>query len=579
MIVMPYRTFGWVQNPSSFKKLKKVVQIFDINSEHYAALRDHVLNLIYFEELRLSLKYKFNQNIAIFSYKELVGTSLDKLGKKPKVRRDAVADGIIQVSILPQNYQTTGKMWTDNWTADGYLRWAVSLNFVEYDRINDTYFITEKGLAFSQSIDDSEEEKAILIDVLLAYPPACQILMLLKEKGDYCTKYYLGSSLGFIGERGFTSYSEDIMIDWYKSASDIDKRKIKSDVEGTSDKYARGICNWLKQLGLVTDRSTKYEIGLNKYSGFKEYCITGQGIYHLNRSQGSSKNKKIKKFVMWEFFATQTHNREYVRTRRAYLLKFLKNTTSKRALFKQMATLGFNDDISVFESDIKGLCTFGLRINQDEAHYRLLDDINDFTIPELNLSDELKDSFIDKKKSEFLANTAVPVKYLELLEIAYDGKRNRDFEILTIDLFRNVYQFDGILLGGGRKPDGLIFSSTYGVIVDTKAYGEGYSKSINQADEMIRYIEDNKRRDEDRNPNKWWLYFPDSLSSYYFLWVSSKFVGKFEEQVVYTAAQTQTNGGALNVEQLLYGADFVLKGLLDVDKIEKYFNNNVIIFK
>ncbi len=32
---MTIRTQGWVQNPSSFTHLKKVVQVFDPGSEHY----------------------------------------------------------------------------------------------------------------------------------------------------------------------------------------------------------------------------------------------------------------------------------------------------------------------------------------------------------------------------------------------------------------------------------------------------------------------------------------------------------------------------------------------------------------
>lgn len=117
--------------------------------------------------------------------------------------------------------------------------------------------------------------------------------------------------------------------------------------------------------------------------------------------------------------------------------------------------------------------------------------------------------------------------------------------------------------------------------MDTKAYGEGYSKSIQQADEMIRYIEDNKRRDISRNPIEWWKDFPNSIKdeSYYFLWVSSKFVGKFTEQLTYTADQTETIGGALNVEQLLLGADKVKKGEIQSDKLNTYFENKEIIFQ
>ena len=32
---MAFRTFGWVQNPSDFTKLKKTVQVFDPQSKQY----------------------------------------------------------------------------------------------------------------------------------------------------------------------------------------------------------------------------------------------------------------------------------------------------------------------------------------------------------------------------------------------------------------------------------------------------------------------------------------------------------------------------------------------------------------
>jgi hypothetical protein len=61
-------------------------------------------------------------------------------------------------------------------------------------------------------------------------------------------------------------------------------------------------------------------------------------------------------------------------------------------------------------------------------------------------------------------------------------------------------------------------------------------------------------------------------------WVSSKFVGRFQEQLDYTASQTSTNGGALNVEQLLLGADAVLKGILDANTLPLYMKNKEIEF-
>ncbi|MFL4359518.1 restriction endonuclease FokI C-terminal domain-containing protein [Streptococcus uberis] len=578
---MKTRTYGWVQNPSSFANLKKVVKIFDCNSDHYRDLRDNLLQNIYFDDVKQGLQHKLNNSEVVFSYAELVGTSKDKDGKSPKKRSDAVADALIQISILPQRFKRTGKTWTDNWTADGFLRWAVSLNFVSVNREADTFSITTEGKKYVQTREDTVEEKSVLRDALLAYPPATQILHLLEDKREYCTKFYLGEYLGFRGERGFTSYDEELMFGWLEDADDTEKRRIKSDVEGSSDKYARQICNWLKNVGLVDSQTVIREFSNGETGGFQGYKINARGSHALRQADGSSKNNRHTKFLMWEFFATNCENRDYVRTRRAYIVKFLQETTSLPKIIDRLKQKGFNDEIEVIKSDIQGLIYFGLRIDIHGDKVVLKDSISDFSIPDLEITKELKNEQFEQRRAKFLKITNLPMKYIELLDIAFDGKRNRDFEIMTMDLFRNVYKLNSKLLGGGRKPDGLVYTDQFGLIVDTKAYGEGYSKSINQADEMIRYIEDNKRRDIKRNPIEWWKEYPVSISddSFYFLWVSSKFVGKFQEQLNYTANETQTNGGALNVEQLLIGADLVAKGEFSATELSTLFKNEEIIFK
>lgn len=576
---MVNRTFGWIQNPSNFDTLKKVVQIFDNQSEHYSNLRDTLIDLIPFEETRRELAVKLKNGVTTFSYVELVGTSRDKDGKSAKDRKSAVADALIQISILPQNYKTSKKRWTDNWTSDGFLRWAVSFNFISHDRNTDTYSITAFGMKYSQS--DKESETEILKTALLSYPPATQILNLLSESKTFCTKFYLGARLGFRGEKGFTSYNEDLMFDWIMSVDAQERKKIKSDVEGTSDKYARMISNWLIKVGFVQSGSVgRVDSGEKRYS-FTGYKITGSGDHAIKQANGSSKNKRIEKFLMWEFLATHGSNRDYIRTRRAYIIKILQKTQSKSKLMQQLKSKGFNDDEKIILSDIEGLITFGLRISLSEGKIVLQDKVCDFSIPDINVTPELKDEKAEATKLKFMKQTSLPKQYIELLEIAYDGSRNRDFEIITMELFREVYRLNTKLLGGGRKPDGLVYTDKFGIIVDTKAYSGGYSKNISQADEMHRYIEDNKKRDEVRNPTKWWENFPESIeeSKFFFMWISSKFTGKFHEQLEYTHRESKISGAALNVEQLLLGADMVLKRELNPSKLPEYIRNKEIYFK
>jgi hypothetical protein len=68
--------------------------------------------------------------------------------------------------------------------------------------------------------------------------------------------------------------------------------------------------------------------------------------------------------------------------------------------------------------------------------------------------------------------------------------QNRLFEMKTLELLTEVCGYQGLHLGGSRKPDGVIYtdkiSDNYGVIIDTKAYSGGYNLPINQADGMQR---------------------------------------------------------------------------------------------
>lgn len=575
------RTYGWVQNPSDFKKLKLVVQIFDNTSVHYENLKSNLISrYIYFDDIKSDLLNKFTRKIEEFSYLDLVGTSKNKHGRSPKSRSEAVADALIQITILPQSSKTKGKFWTDNWTSDGYLRWALSLNFVKHNRETDMCSITPLGREFSQSIDDSEHEINILRNSLLSYPPATQVLNILESTTRPVSKFYIGNQLGFSGEKGFTSYDESLMFDWFNSGTNEEQKKIKSDIEGTSDKYARMISTWLEKVGFVQKNSTVVNTINGKKAGFQEFSITGRGSHALRKAHGSSKNMRITKYLTWEFLAVEGENRNYIRSRRSYILKFLQETKSFKVLMEKLQQLGFNDDPKIIENDIQGLNTFGIRIEKNGPNIELKDLLVDFEIPKLNLTKELKDKASEQRKAEFMNKTDLPAKYIELLEIAFDGNRNRDFEIITAEIFKKVYGLKSVLLGGGRKPDCLVFNANFGMIIDTKAYSTGYSKSISQEDEMVRYIEDNQYRDTTRNPIEWWNNFPSSIKKekYYFMWVSSKFIGRFQEQIESTYNRTNTKGAALNVEQLLLGANAVLRGELDANRISDYIDNKEILW-
>lgn len=578
---MKKRTYGWIQNPSDFSKLKLVVQIFDCESEHYKNLKEQLIqDYIPFEEIKRPLLKKMEFDNVVWSYSELVGTSKNIKGKSPKKRGDAVADSLIQITVLPQNHLTKGKKWTDNWTSDGFLRWAVSFGFVIADSLRDVFEITSKGKIFSRTEVDSEEEKEVFREALLSYPPATRILEILNDcPGSSKNKFYLGNRLGFKGEKGFTSYDETLMRDWLKIATPEERKSIKSDIEGTSDKYARMISNWLVKVGFLVQRSCTEIANGHSISGFPEYSITAQGIHAFRQSLGSSKNNRKSKFIMWEFLATDGENRNYIRSRRAVIIRSLEQTKSFKTLLSEIRKLGFNADEETIKNDIHGLQSVGIRIKYDgEQKIELLDKIEPFTVPIIPETEELKNVMSEKRKAYFLKNTNLDSKYLELLEIAYDGNRNRDFEILTADLFKNVYGLNTHFMRGGRRPDIIAYSGEFGLIIDTKAYSNGYSKNISEEDKMVRYMEDNIERSIERNSTEWWNNFFEDIAqeNFYFLWVSSKFIGEFQTQLESTSSRIKRKGGALNVEQLLLTADAIQKEELRITDFFAFFDNKEI---
>lgn len=583
------RTYGWVQNPSNFDNLKRVVQIFDPSSEHYSKLLDALVpELIPFKDLKNRLMDKLRKGENKFSYVELVGTSKDLSGKSTKKRTDAVADGLIQISILPQSAETRGKKWTDNWTSDGYLRWALSFNFIQHDRETDICSITPKGLEFSQSTAKTDKDSN-LIEAMLAYPPASRVLNILNDSTTSLNKFEIGEQLGFKGEKGFTSYPSEQMEFWFKHASREEQRKIRADIEGTADKYARMIAGWLEKLGFVEKEKVIVSTDTGEIAGFQKYSITAKGKHQYLRSLGSSKNKRIAKYVNWEFLAVDSRrsveqsSRDYVRTRRAYILDFLSSTKSMKGLLNRLQAKGFKDSEKVIRNDISGLIGIGIRIEISGERIILKDKIIGLVIPPLQVTSALRISALDAEKNELIEATDLPPKYYALLDIARDRHRNRDFEMLTVDLFKTVYGFKGSWLGGARKPDGAIYvdseATQYGIILDTKAYAKGYSKNIIQEDEMVRYIEDNQQRDVKRNSNEWWKVFSPAITgdNTYFLWVSSEFIGQFKSQLKDTYQRTKTHGGALSVSQLLLGADKISKSSLSLAEIPRYLSKEEVI--
>lgn len=566
------RTFGWVQNPSDFDKLKKVVQVFDYTSEYHNELKNRIIpKLVTVADGRNELLNALTRKPLELTYSELKGTSFTP-------RSSARCNGIIQATVEGQ-----GKEFTDDWTADGFIRWSHCLGFIDYNYYEDSFYITQLGLDYS-STQNEEEEKEILIQAMLAYPPAVRMLDLLST-GEHLTKFELGKKLGFNGENGFTSLPLNILIDTLFETDDLkEKNKIRSDWEGSSDKYARMISRWLEKLGLVKSERKIFEKKINGLTQHEyiahAFKITAEGLKQLRRAKGINKAKRIEKRVSWEMFATKKIDKVYVRTRRANTLKILQSNDIIKLedIQKKLKEMDFDENIGTIESDIRGLMSIGLNIEETTRGYKLTDTINDFIIPQTTFTTEDKSS-IEEQKSEMRMHLKnVPHEYIELIEIAYEPTQNRLFEMKVMDLFISEYGFSGKHLGGSRKPDGAMYSDSFGVIVDTKAYKDGYNLPISQADEMERYVRENTERNINLNNNEWWNIYPTEINDFKFLFVSGFFKGNFESQLQRISNSTGVKGSAISVEHLLLGAEYVKRGVLTHQDISAKFNNDEMQF-
>jgi len=165
------RTFGWVQNPSNFRSLCDVVAVFDANSaKHKQLVIETIPKLVLPADGQDELLSALNSRPLKVKYAHLKGTAFTP-------RSSARCNGIIQATVKGQG----AKRFVDDWSADGFVRWAHCLGFIAYDYATDTFSITESGISLSEAINDDggddlhEAEKAILVEAMLAYPETeCQ---------------------------------------------------------------------------------------------------------------------------------------------------------------------------------------------------------------------------------------------------------------------------------------------------------------------------------------------------------------------------------------------------------------------
>ena len=599
------RTFGWIQDSGSFNNLKKVIQAIIPNSQLNNLLRNELIpkyvperfkrrelltaitgencNAVPYNLLKgsgINKQLTVEENISMFGYSEEQASRIVQKGG----RGNAACTGIFQLAIPAQKILPNGqnKPYQGDWPADCFLRWAVSLGLIDYNPQNDTCSVSEAGREFADAESGSEEEKNILSDSLLSYPPACRVLELLSEQG-HLTKFEIGRQLGFVGEAGFTSVSQSLFVGGiFTALSSGDRNIIQQNFEGSSDKYARMIAGWLYQIGLVA--KVPKEVTEN-YLGdtctviiSQSYMITQKGQTLINRSRGGSRHRRSDKRVFWNMLATAAPDNNYLRNRRYYIIQAIKSTRKTIGQIRSyLLQNGIDVNEAVIYDDLTNFINIGLHIDIKDSGYLLSDKICCLELPD-NTSVITQRADISIIKDTLRAKLHnVNHRYLDLLDLSYSSNSDRDFEIETMSLLIDELGFRGLHLGGGRRPDGIFYKNTNGVIVDTKAYSNGYNLPIKQADEMIRYIEENKSRGN-INPNMWWKHFGDDVSSFSYLFISSEFRGHYKDNIQYIKNRTNYDGGVITSKNLLLFAEELLNGSLSyIDSFELLKCNDEVL--
>lgn len=570
-----FRTFGWVQDPSDFRSLCDIVAIFDNMSEKHFELKTQIIpSLIEERDGKSRFIEVLNSEPLCIKYADLVGTSFSP-------RSIARCNGIIQASIPGQKRDFIG-----DWPADNFVRWAHALGFIQYDYQTDTFAISDSGLRLSQARTAGEElneqENEILLTAVLSYPPAVRVLKLLAEdENTHLTKFELGSKLGFIGEDGFTSLPQSILIRTLAmTKSNKEKNKMKTDWDGSSDKYARMISKWLEKLGLVMQVPKQVSVNVNGQE-FSEtigqaYMISAKGSSALNRVVGRSRHHRISKNVYYEMMATKGNDRELLRTRRTLVLKAIMEKGDYICAYEikdYLALYNIAVAVETIQDDVRGLINIGLNIIIDEDEFLWNDNINDFILP-LN-QDLTRTDLLDVKEELREKLTHLSHEYLALIDLAYDSRQHRLFEMKTMELLIEECGYQGDHLGGSRRPDGICYThniyENYGIIIDTKAYKDGYNLPITQADEMERYIGDNAIRDTQRNPNKWWEHFSQDIRLFYFMFISGHFKGQYQDKINLLELNTGVCGAAIDIKKLLLTVNYYKAGIISHEDIASDF--------
>lgn len=552
------RTFGWVQDPGDLTKLRRAVEVFCRGAKTHTELcTDLIPRLIAARDGRDSFLQAMQREPLRLSYRELVGTAFSPRG-------NSRCNGIMQAALPGQK-----RAFSLDWPADNFVRWAHALGFVEWNADDDDFAATDAGVALSKTTPGSDAEYRRFADGLLSYPPAVRVIGLLADAGAIAegglTKFDIGKHLGFQGEQGFTTISRDFFVKEYSLAESADMRKkMKQNWEGTADKYARMICGWLMKLKYPWARRERREFGKSEDGKFAcrldAFTLTATGFEERKKTTGASSMKRSRKRVPLQMLCTKGAGRALLRARRARILDAIQRRAASIAQIQAMlAAHHVEASEAAIAGDLRGLENIGLAIEERQGRFRCRDKIVDLTIAQPPAPDEPSGAIQMMKEQCAGALRFISHNFLVLIDMGFDKRRSKLFEIKIAELLIEHCGFRGRWLGGQSRPDVIVYDEAAGAVIDAKSYQHGFSLSANERDKMLRYLTDAKRQVRSA---AWWRSFPPEVTRFIFLFVSGKFTGNVRAQLRALGELAGTGGAAVTAPALLLFAEQIAGGAM-----------------
>lgn len=535
------RANGWVQDSSDFDHLWWFCSAFDKESPNFEAILKKINLYVTPDSLKESLKNVMQSSEQKYNYFQIVGNHKGGTSRKTST----VCNAIGQAAVNGQKRPFIG-----DWPADNFLRWALLLGFVQYLMDSDEYQISKLGKTFVRETD-AEKRNKIVSAALKNYPPVRRIVKLLKDNPNGLTKFEIGEKLGCVGEKGFTNIGQQLFEEMYFSADCNVKKSLMSNKEGSSDKYARQICSWLQKLKYVAVKKTtdKNKAPLNIY------YLTAFGLDFARQIEIS---KTVN--VQFSMLSMAASNKETIMKRRAMILYFAqeKQICSLKEINEKLLQQSITSSVYELEDDVLSMHRCGIDIQIDSGMIRLKNYIDGLDIPDKIYME--KSTIIEKIKN-YLRPKLKHVNHdlLKLIDFSYGGKESYEwFENYTFKVF-SCFCSNAQWLGGSSRPDVIAEYGNLGLIIDSKAYKEGFSADKSMKDEMIRYVNEADQKPENI-VSKWWEKFSPNVSHFAFQYVSSSFSKEIGRQLndISEHSYSKEKGSAISAQNLLLLAEKAL---------------------